>query len=562
MNQTMKIREGDFDYVIVGGGTAGCVMAARLSEDTGVRVLLLEAGPRPNSLWVGMPSGLAKLNSRGPLNWGYTSQPEPTMKGRSIYVPRGRGLGGSSMINGMAYVRGHAEDYDGWDALGNKGWSWREVRPYFLKSENRNGELNDHHVRGGPWTVSDPQVKHPAVVDFIQAGVNAGIPHNPDYNAEKQEGIGYLQFSIRDGRRHTTADAFLSQAKGRGNLAIDTGAHVQRVVIENGRAVGVEYYMGDVPMQVRARKEVIVCAGAIDSPKILMLSGVGPAAHLQSLGIAVHADLPGVGQNLQDHLYAHMTCDSTLESSMNRDLRGLRAMANGAYYLLTRRGLLTAGASQACAWVRVMPDAVRPDVQIFFRPLSWEFSGRGRGIGRTPRVGSACSPLRPHSRGVVLLGSADSRQQVLIHPNYLTAERDQQEVVGGLKMMRRIFGASPLKARILGEVAPSVQCQTDAELLDYVRETATSQHHWAGTCKMGIDDLAVVDPELRVHGIDGLRVVDASIMPTIASGNTAAPTVMIAEKCADMIKAGKTRPVHVERVAPRREAAAVVAETA
>jgi choline dehydrogenase len=390
--------------------------------------------------------------------------------------------------------------------------------------------------------VSDPQIKHKSVLDFIAAGEALGIPANKDINGKQQEGIGFLQFNIRNGQRHTTAEAFLGDARQRANLNITIEALVERVVIEGQRAVGVDYTVGGGPCRALARREVILSAGAFESPKLLMLSGIGPGEHLQSLGIPVIADLPGVGRNLQDHLYVHHTCDATADSSMNQDLRGIRLMMHGMNYMLTKRGLLTAGASQACAWVRTMPGADRPDTQIFFRPVSWEFGDAGTlEIGRTPRVGSSSSALRPHSRGWVELRSTRAQDAPKIHANYLDAHVDRQIAVAGMKLMRKIFATEPLKSRILGEVVPGKDCQSDEEILAYVRESGQSQHHWVGTCKMGQDQMAVVDERLRVRAVDGLRVVDASIMPTISSGNTAAPTVMIGEKAADFIRAESGR---------------------
>jgi choline dehydrogenase len=525
-----------YDYIVIGAGSAGCVVASRLAEDPSVRVLLLEAGPKPRSIWVGMPSGVGKLIMPGKLNWGYSSEPEPNMADRRIYVPRGKGLGGSSIINGMAYVRGHAEDYDDWRQMGNDGWSWDDVLPYFLKSENRVGATDRHHAKGGKLWVSDPQVQHPTSRDFIEAGTRIGLPRNRDINGERQEGIGFLQFTIRNGKRQTSADAFLSGA-GK-NLTVAAGALVHRLRIEGNRATGVEYSQGGETIVAKAAREVILSAGTIDSPKLLMLSGIGPGALLKEQGIDVVKDLPGVGRNMQDHMYIHYTVDTTRDSSINHELRGLRVLAHGAYYMLTRRGLLTTGASQACAWVRVLPGADRPDTQIFFRPVSWEFSKAGTlEIGSTPRVSASCSLLRPRSRGRVELRSADPRDPAKIFPNYLDALIDRHAAIGGLRMIRQIFSTEPLKSRITNEVLPGKDCQTDDELLDYVRRTAQSQHHWVGTCKMGPDPMSVVDARLRVHGIAGLRVVDASIMPVICSGNTNAPAMMIGEKAADFIKA-------------------------
>jgi choline dehydrogenase len=367
--------------------------------------------------------------------------------------------------------------------------------------------------------------------------VNVGLRRNDDINGERQEGVGYIQFTIGRGRRHSSAAAFLTPAQGRPNLAIATEALVHRIICKDGRAIAVEYSRDGRVQVEEAGKEIIVAAGVFDSPRVLMRSGIGPAARLRELGIAVVTELPGVGENLQDHVYIHHTCDSTADSSINKELRGLRVYLHGIYYMLTHRGLLTTGASQACAWVRSMPGSERPDTQIFFRPVSWEFSKAGTlVIGSTPAIGSSCSPLRPHSRGRVTLRSADPSDRPIIFANYLDAEWDRQVVVEGVRMMRQIFATEPLKARIVREVVPGPDCRTDDEILDYASRTAQSQHHWVGTCKMGSDPMAVVDDQLRVRGITGLRVIDASVMPTITSGNTNAPAIMIGEKGADLIK--------------------------
>ncbi len=527
-----------YDYIVIGAGSAGCVLANRLSEDPSVRVLLLEAGPKPTNPWVRIPAGMSRLFLPNPLNWSYFTEPEAELEGRKVYWPRGKTLGGSSAINGLAYVRGHAMDYDGWRQLGLAGWGWDDVLPYFKKSENRETGETSHHGVGGNLSVSDPPVRHPAARDFIESGVASGIARNGDLNGPEQAGIGFLQFTMDKGRRHSTNDAFLGPARGRPNLDIQTEAHTQRIRIKDGRATGVVYRQGGVEREADAAREVILSAGALNSPQILMLSGLGPAAHLMEHGIPVVADLSGVGENLQDHLYVHYVARVTPESSVNARLRGVRAYLEGAQYLLTRGGLLTLAASQACAFVEGLPGAGHPDLQINFRPLSFDFLPTGElAIGKTPCVTASVCYLRPQSRGRIRLGGADPALAPVIHANYLTAEADRQAMVAGVNWIRRIFGTAPLKDRVLAEELPGPEVRTDADILAFVRRMSQSMYHPVGTARMGNDAGAVVDERLRVRGIAGLRVVDASIMPLIPSGNTNAPTIMVAEKGAAMIRA-------------------------
>jgi choline dehydrogenase len=526
-----------FDYVIIGGGSAGCVLANRLSENPAHRVLLLEAGPRRSNLWIDMPAGLSKAIFPNRRNWSYMAEPDAQIKNRRVFVPRGKVLGGSSALNGMVYVRGQHEDYEQWRQSGNRGWGWDDVLPYFRKSEHRETGGDAYHGTGGPLWVTDSKRRHPIAEKFIASGMALGLKRNDDANGADQEGIGYLQYTIRQGKRHSTASAFIDPVKYRPNLTIETDAMVDRILLDGRRATGVEYRVHAEVRRVGAGREIILAAGSLNSPKLLMLSGIGPADQLQALGIAVAHDLPGVGQNLQDHFYVHTTWDTVPGGSWNQELRGWRVIMHGLQWLATHTGLLTMGSSQACAFARVMPGADRPDFQINFRPVSWDFSRQDRlAIGRTPAVTASSCQLRPQSRGEIRLSSADPEAPPSIRPHYLSAVADQLAVIGGFRYMRQIFETSPLRDLMVAETMPGSACLSDADLLDYIRSNANSMHHWSGTCKMGQDPMAVVDDRLRVHGIAGLRVIDASVMPTLVSGNTNAPTIMVAEKGSDLIK--------------------------
>lgn len=533
-----------FDYIIVGGGTAGCVLANRLSDDAGVSVLLLEAGPEPTSMWIKMPIAFSKLFIHPTLNWGFSTEPEPKLNNRSIYWPRGKTLGGCSAINGLSYIRGHAEDFELWRQLGNTGWAWADVLPYFKKSERRLGPVGEYHGDSGPMGVSDARYVHPTSRAFVEAGKRLGIRGNDDLNGAELDGIGFPQYTIANGVRQSTAEAFLRPVRGRSNLVVETSALTREILTDGRRAVGVEYERGGTIQRASAKREVLLAAGAIGSPQLLLLSGIGPAQHLQQHGIQVVTDLPGVGENMQDHPYAHCTARTAPGDSLNPQFRGLKVLRHGINYYLAKRGPLTIGAAQAMAFVRGLPGAHRPDLQINFRPLSHRYDSNSRiAPDPTPRITAAVCYLQPQSRGRIMLKSPDPRHAPAIYANYLSAEPDEQAMIAGVQWVRRIFQSEPLKSRILFEDAPGEACKDENDIRKFLRETGQTMCHPVGTCKMGQDRMAVVDERLKVRDVGSLRVIDASVMPIITSGNTAAATIMIAEKAADFIKADQWRRV-------------------
>jgi choline dehydrogenase len=522
-----------FDYIVVGAGSAGCVLANRLSENSATTVLLLEAGGADSNPWIHIPVGYFKTMHNPKVDWCYRTEPDEGIAGRSLQWPRGKVLGGSSSLNGLLYVRGQKEDYDRWEALGNPGWSYKEVLPYFKKSEDQERGASEYHGVGGPLKVSDLRLRRRIADCFIEGAKEAGIPYNEDYNGATQEGVGYFQQTASKGLRCSTAKGFLRPARKRKNLHTVTKALTTRILFDGRKAVGVEYYAAGATHRVTANKEVILCAGAIGSPQILQCSGVGPRALLQEVGVPLVHHLPGVGQNLQDHLQIRLVFKTRLKTLNDEVNSLLKKLWIGMQYAFSRSGPLTLAASQVTVFTRSNPTVDRPDIQFHMQPLSADKPGEGA-HPFSAFTSSVCQ-LRPYSRGHVSIRSADARQYPGIYPNYLSDPRDRAVAVDAIRVARRIAAAPSLAAHIISEFVPGPEYQTDEQLLDAARRFSQSIYHPSGTCKMGRDDMAVVDHRLRVHGITGLRVVDASIMPEIVSGNTNAPTIMIAEKAADMI---------------------------
>jgi choline dehydrogenase len=528
-----------YDYIVVGAGSAGCVLANRLSHDSNHQVLLLEAGGKDNNPWIHVPVGYFKTMHDPKLDWCYRTEADAGIAGRQLQWPRGKVLGGSSSLNGLLYVRGQKEDYDRWAELGNAGWSYAEVLPYFKKSEDQERGASDYHGVGGPLKVSDLRLRRPIAEHFIAGATESGIPFNADYNGATQEGVGYFQQTASKGLRWSTAKAFLRPARKRANLRVEVRAQITRVLFEGKRAVGIEFRQDGQLRQARASGEVILCAGAIGSPQILQCSGVGPRALLEQVGVPLVHDLPGVGQNLQDHLQIRLVFKTRLKT-LNDEVNSLWGkLWVGMQYVFSRSGPLTLAASQVTVFTRSSPEVERPDIQFHMQPLSADKPGEGA-HPFSAFTSSVCQ-LRPHSRGHVSIKSADPLAYPGIYPNYLSDPRDQQTAIAALRVARKIAAAPSLAPHIISEFVPGPQFETDAELLDAARRFSQSIYHPSGTCKMGHDDMAVVDDRLRVHGMQNLRVVDASIMPEIVSGNTNAPTIMIAEKAADMILADAVR---------------------
>ncbi len=537
-----------FDYIVVGAGSAGCVLANRLTASGQHRVLLLEAGGRDRNIWIHIPLGYGKLFNNAKVNWLYDTDPEPDLNNRKIIQPRGKVLGGSSSINGLLYVRGQPEDYDHWRQLGNAGWSFGDVLPYFRRAEDQERGADALHGAGGPLAVSNVSEPHPLCEAFIEAAGQAGFPRNGDFNGPTQEGAGYFQLTARNGRRCSTAVGYLRPAQRRSNLSVATGALATRVLLSGRRATGIEYRLGDTTHIAHANAEVILAGGAFNSPQLLQLSGLGPAALLRSHGIDVVADMPGVGSDLQDHLQVRMQYRCTEPITMNDVINSLRhRVGAGLRYIMSRKGLLTIGAGYAGAFLRTRPELETPDVQLHF--LIFSADAAGAALHSFPGFMTSVCQLRPESRGFVRIKSSDPNQPPTIQPRYLSSAVDRDTTVAGMSLLRRVMDQPAMRRYIAEEIAPGPKCTSDADLLSFARETGTTVYHPTSTCRMGSDPAAVVDERLRVHGIEGLRVIDGSIMPTVVSGNTNAAVIMIAEKGADMVLQDAATRAPVMRVA-------------
>ncbi len=520
-----------YDFIIVGGGSAGCVLAARLSENPDVKVLLLEAGGRDRHPFYHLPAGFAKM-TKGIGSWGWQTVPQRHMNGMVIRYTQAKVIGGGSSINAQIYTRGHPLDYEEWRQLGCAGWGYEDVLPYFRKAEDNDSFDNRWHGKGGPLGVSQPRAPLPICEAYFKAAAELGIPRNMDLASETPDGVGYYQLTQRNARRSSASIAYLGMAQGRANLTVRTGAQVLRIVVEKGRAAGVELAGGVVE---QAAEEVILSSGAIGSPRMLMLSGIGPAEHLEAVGVPVVLDQPGVGSDLQDHLDLFVIAECTGPHTYDRFARPIMSAVAGVQYLMTKRGPVASSLFETGGFWYAEEGARSPDIQ-FHLGLG---SGIEAGVAAMPQGGVTLNSayLRPRSRGTVRLASADPMAAPLIDPNYWADAHDREMSIRGLKMAREIIAGQALKPYVLTERLPGPEVLTDQDYFDYACRHSKTDHHPVGTCRMGSDAGAVVDPRLRFNGVPGLRVVDASVMPRVVSSNTNAATIMIAEKAADMIRA-------------------------
>lgn len=523
-----------FQYIVVGAGSAGCALAARLVENGAGAVLLLEAGPADKNIWVHIPIGYGKTMFNPNYNWQFSSEPVPGLNDRSVYQPRGKTLGGSSSINGLVYVRGQAQDFDEWEKLGNKGWGWRDVLPLFKRSERNERGSSEYHGGDGRLGVSNIRGKHELVEAFIRAGEENRIPRTDDFNGATQEGVGYYQLTTRNGLRCSSAKGYLRPLRGNPNLTIETDARAMGLIMEGKRAVGVRYMQGGKVVEARADKEVILSAGAFQSPQLLMLSGIGAADELEKHGIPVLHDLPQVGKNLQDHLQVRLIYKCTKPITTNDSLKTLWGQARiGMRWIFRKEGPVAAGIQLGGMFARACPNATRPDVQFHFGTISADMAA-GKPHDFSGFTVSMCQ-LRPKSRGYVSLKSADPLAAPSIQPNYFSEKEDHDTMLAGIQLTRRLMSSSAMQPYVAEEFRPGPSMKTDEDMIAFVRDQGTTIFHPVGTCRMGSDEGSVVDTSLRVRGIEGLRVADASIMPLLLSGNTNAASMVIGEKAADLI---------------------------
>jgi choline dehydrogenase len=526
--------QDSYDYIIVGAGSAGCVLANRLTASGKYNVLLLEAGGEDRNPWIHIPIGYGRSFSNPNINWMYSSEPGNDWVKRRIQQPRGKVLGGSSSINGLIYMRGQKQDYEHWRQLGNTGWGYEQVLHYFKKSEDQENGEGEFHGAGGPLTVSDPRETHPMADAYIQAAIDSGYKLNNDFNGAEQEGFGYQQWTTRNGRRCSAAVGFLNPARKRKNLTVVTKAHTNRIIFNGLRAESVEYEWRGQIKNVLANREIIIATGAYNSPQLLQLSGIGPADHLSDLGIKVVLDKKSVGKNLQDHFNAPLMFELNKNFTVNDVLnQWVPKIKHGLRYLFQRRGLLSMGVAYAGGYIKAHPDTVSPDIQNLLMLFTSELIG-GQ-VDPFPGCASVVALLRPESRGIVNISSADAKLPPKIMYNFLTAAKDRETLILGVKKVRKIMSQQSISRYIVREIRPGSESNRDEDILDFLEKSGRTSYHPVGTCRMGSDDEAVVDPRLRVKGIQSLRVVDASIMPTLVSGNTNAPVIMIGEKASDMI---------------------------